>query len=237
MAPTLLDHLVELRSKVLVSLAAIAMGSVFAHLWHGQIVSWLMTPLGNEQLFFLSPLDPLLFILKIDLLVGTLLALPVINWALLSFVRPALARSTWFSLLLLYGLSLTCAAASITYGFFVSVPAGIHFLMSLTVPGIENMLTATSYLRFLLASCVVLAVISQVPIVLLTGLRYGVFSAATIAARRGHVYLVAVVVLSILTPTTDPLNLLLILGPTALLFEGSLLIGRLVVRSSTTSPG
>ena len=230
MATTLLDHLVELRAKILISLAAIAVGSVAAHAWHEMIVTILLKPLGNEQLFFLSPLDPLLFILKIDLLVGTLLALPIINWAVLSFLRPALARSTWFSFLLLYGISLICVTASIAYAYFVSVPAGLHFLLSLSVPGIENMLTATSYLSFLLASGLILALMSQVPIVILTGLRYGVFNASTISARRGHIYLAAVIVLSILTPTTDPLNLLLIVGPAAILFEGSLLVGRILAR-------
>src|SRR5688572_25897669 len=98
---TLLDHLVELRSKVFLSLAAVAVCSIIAHVWHDQIVRVLLRPLGGEMLFFLSPLDPLLFILKIDLLVGTLLAMPVINWALLSFLKPAFAHSTWFSFLLL----------------------------------------------------------------------------------------------------------------------------------------
>lgn len=228
MALTLLDHVIEFRTKLLISFVAVAVGAAAAHIYNESITAFLLKPLGGETLFFLSPFDPVLFILKVDLLAGTVLALPVINWAIFTFVRPAFTRTTWLSLLLLYSLSLSCAASSIAYAYFVSVPAGLHFLMSLNVPGIENMLTATSYLRFLLASGIILALISQIPIVVLAGLRYGVFNAAALSSRRGHIYLAAVIVLSILTPTTDPLNLLFILVPAAILFEGSLLAGRLL---------
>lgn len=230
MAATLLDHLIELRSKLLVSLFAIAVGTAAAHPFHEAIAAYLLKPLGGERIVFLSPLDPLLFILKIDLLAGTLFALPVITWAVLSFVRPAVSRTRWPSLLLVYGVSLACAAGSLFYGWFVSVPAGLRFLLGLSVPGIDNLVTAASYLRFLLASAFLLVLVSQIPIVVVAGLRYGIFDAAAVTARRGHVYLLATLVLSMLTPTTDPLNLLLVLAPTALLFEVSLVAGRIMTR-------
>ncbi len=230
MPTTLLDHLLDVRRKLLISTLAVVVGSVVAHVYHEAITVFLLKPIGGEALYFLSPLEPLLFIFKIDLFAGTVLALPVIHWSILSFVRPALSRSSWFSLLLAYGVSLACAFGSITYAYLISIPAGLHFLTSLSVPGIETMLTATSYLRFLLASIVLLALISQIPVILLAGIRYRVFDASTLSSRRGHIYLVAVILLSVLTPTTDPLNLVLILLPASLLFEGSLLAGRMMVR-------
>lgn len=232
MTATLLDHLLELRGKLLVSAFAVAIGSVIAHVYHEAITVLLLKPIAGEALYFLSPLDPLLFILKTDLLAGTVLALPVINWCILSFVKPALSRSTWSSLLLIYSISIASAFGSIAYAYLISVPAGLRFLMSLSVPGIETMLTATSYLRFLLASILLLALISQIPVVMLAGLRYRVFDASAIASRRGPIYLAAVIVLALLTPTTDPMNLVLILVPAALLFEGSVLAGRLMTRSA-----
>ena len=87
---TFLDHLAELRSKLLLSLGATAAGAVAAHAYHEEILAFVLRPAGERQFVFLSPLDPLTFILKLDILVGLVVAFPVIAWCLTAYVmRPS----------------------------------------------------------------------------------------------------------------------------------------------------
>src|SRR6266436_1251996 len=93
---TFFEHLRELVRKLLWSLFAVALGAGVAHYYHEAIIAFLLAPLHQKKLVFLSPLDPLLFVLKIDFVVGFILGLPVLNWCIFSFVKPAMKASSWF---------------------------------------------------------------------------------------------------------------------------------------------
>lgn len=227
---TFFDHLAELRSKILVCAGAVALGAGIAHYFHEAIIAFLLEPVRDQQLLFLSPLDPLLFILKVDLAAGFLLALPVISWSVLSFVKPAIERTRWLMFSAVYGLAAVLILAGLAYAYVVLVPVTLQFLTSISVPGVENMLTATSYLRFLLAQSVITAVLFQIPLFILAGSFIGAFQVATLASKRRHIYLAGIIILAIVTPTTDLFSLALVGLPACMLFEGSLVAGRVVQR-------
>ncbi len=221
-----LDHLLELRSKVLVCVAAIVVGALVAHYYHEAIIGFLLRPTKNQQLFFLSPLDPLFFILKIDLFGGIILAFPVINWSVLSFIRPAMQKSGWLLLCTLYFMVSILALCGLGYAFFVIIPISLQFLLSINISGIQNMITASSYLDFLLVQSFIIAIIFQIPIFILAGTYMRAFNADVLSSKRRYIYVGGIIALAVITPTVDIFNLLIVAVPAAIIYEGSLLAAR-----------
>jgi sec-independent protein translocase protein TatC len=222
------DHLAELRSKLLWCLIAVVAGVVVAHQFHEALIAFLLRPLRGERLFFLSPLDPLLFVFKIDVFAGLILALPVINWSALSFIRPALSRVNWVLFSLLYGAAALLVIGGLAYAYLVMVPLTLRFLTSLTVPGVENMITATSYLNFLLTQSLIVAAVFQIPLFVTAGSYIGALDVAMLASRRRYIYVAGLIALAVITPTTDLFSLSVVAVPAAIVFEGSLVAGRVV---------
>ena len=164
---TFLDHLAELRSKLLLLLGATAAGAVAAHAYHEERSRrFVLRPAGERQFVFLSPLDPLTFILKLDILVWVVVAFPVIAWCLTAYVMPAVSVRGRPILYAAYACSALLLAAGLSYAYVVTLPLSLRFLSSVTVPGIVSTLTAQSYLNFVLAQLFVCMLVFQVPIVL-----------------------------------------------------------------------
>jgi len=225
---TFFDHLLELRSKILVSFAALVAGTALAHAYHETLIAFFLRPIQGEKLFFLSPLEPLFFIFKIDLFVGFILALPVLNWCVFSFVRPAVKQSSWILFSLLYGAAAVLILSALAYAYFVMVPISLKFLMSITVPGTRHMITANSYLNFLLTQSLIIALVFQIPLFIVAGSYIGAFCIQTLAAKRPYIYVGGIIVLAVITPTTDLFNFAIIAVPALVIFEGSVFAVRVV---------
>lgn len=227
---TFWDHLAELRTLLLRSVFAVVIGALVAHIYHETLIALLLQPVRGTELIFLSPLDPLLFILKVDLAAGGILALPVISWIVFSFLKPAVERRHWLRFCLLFGLAAVLLLIGLTYAYLITVPLSLAFLTSISIAGIGNMITASSYLSFLLLQLLLMAVVFQTPLFVLAGVSMGAFSVATLASHRRLIYLAGLIVLAVLTPTTDLVSLGMVTIPAALVFEGSLVAGCLWVR-------
>jgi len=225
---TLLDHIGELRSKIVLSFVVTLVGASIAHFYYLDILHFLLKPIEGSELVFLSILDPLLFIFKIDFFSGLVLASPLISWAIFSFIKPAMKKVTWHKLVGLYICSMILALGGLSYVYFIMLPISLKFLFSISIPGIENTITAQSYLNFVLVQSLITAVVFQIPLFILLGVQMNFFTVSSIAAKRGHIYLIGTIILSVLTPTTDILSLGIILLPVFIIFEGSILAGKII---------
>lgn len=226
--PTFFDHLAELRSRVLLCVAVVVLGAAVAHVYHDAIVALLLKPVRGQTLVFLSPLDPLLFLFKVDLFSGFLLGLPVISWSILSFLKPAMSRSRWFFFCGLFCLTVVLLLVGLTYAYLIVVPLTLRFLTSITIAGIGNMITVSSYFSFLLLQFFLMGAVFQIPLFILAGIWIGAFEPAALAAKRRFTYLGGIIVLALITPTTDVFSLGYVAIPAVLIFEGSLLAGRIM---------
>ncbi len=227
---SVLDHIIELRTRVILSLLAVIVGSAIAHFFHEQIINFILKPISGQKLVFLSPLDPLFFILKIDLVVGILISLPVIVWSVFSYIRPVITDKISYLIHIIYLSSTLLVLASLSYAYFIIVPLILKFLSSITIPGIESSITAQSYLGFFITQILIIALIFQIPLFIIFGIYIGIFNARLLGSKRGYIYVGMTIVLSILTPTPDIFSLGIILIPALFIFELSLIIGRIVER-------
>jgi sec-independent protein translocase protein TatC len=225
---TFWEHIGELRSRILTSVLAIIIGSSVAHFFNQEIIDFLLWPVKGQDLTFLSPLDPLFLIIKVDLFAGLIIAFPFICLNSLLFIRPALKNLHWLVLLGLIISSTLLLIIGLAYAYFVVAPISIGFLLSIKINGIQNMITVQNYLSFFLTQSFVAALIFQIPLVTAIGAYFGLFSARLVATKRRYIYLVGLVTLAIITPTPDVFNLAVVAIPTMVIFEGSLIIARVV---------
>lgn len=225
---TIWEHLLELRTYFFIALGAFVIGAGVTHVFHVQAIELLFAPLGAQTLVFLSPLDPLLFIFKIDFFGGFLLTLPIILFCLFRFIAPAFGRRSvnfiaWFLL-----LSAMLAIAATIYTYLLLLPISVHFLLSIHVPGVTDFFTAEQYINFVLMELALMALIFQIPSIVVILAFARILDPRLLAKKRAISYITAIIVLSVLTPTTDLFSLSLFLVPTLVIFELSILLGRAV---------
>ncbi len=224
------EHIGELRTKLLIAVGAAIAGAIVTHYFHTQIIAFLLRPIGSQELVFLSPLEPLLFILKIDVIGGVLIAFPIIIWCLFSFIAPAIAHKTRKLLVTFCLFSLLLLIIGLLYAFLVTIPLSLKFLSSITIEGIRNQISAQSYIGFFISQALIIAGIFQIPILIIGGTYLRILRTAFIKNKRRYIYLGAIIGLAVITPTTDLFSLAIVLVPCLAIFEVSLIGARIVER-------
>lgn len=225
---SIFEHIGELRKKLLIALGAFVVGAIIAHIFNTEITAFLLKPAGSQHLIFLSPLEPLFFIFKIDFIGGFIIAFPIIIWCLFSYITPALSKRATNLVVFFYVTSTFLLLISLFYAFFITIPITLKFLFSITIPGIANNFSVEKYLWFLITQAVIIMAVFQLPIIIIGGIYLGVFKTKLLANKRRYIYLILLIALAIITPTADMFSLGIIFIPCLVIFEVSLIGGRIV---------
>jgi sec-independent protein translocase protein TatC len=195
----LVDHLSELRNRVIKSLLAVGLGSIVGFYYNEQIRDLLLSPLPNAQVQVLAPGDAFSITLRIAIITGVILAMPVILYQAWAFVSPGLtaverrAIRPWIPLALLF-FALGVGVA------WLVMPVAVGFLLSFTDESLRADLAAEPYFNFVGSLFLAFGVAMQYPIVLLALARVGILSSAQLRAWRRYVLLLVFVVATALTP-------------------------------------
>lgn len=223
---SILEHVGELRKKIFIAVTAVVLGTVLGHILHKKIISLLLLPIGENKLIFLSPLEPLIFILKIDIIFGIIVSFPVLIWCIFSYIKPILPQKTASLVSIFYISSFFLLLLGFLYSFFITIPISLKFLFSIVIPGIENQFSAQSYISFFITQALIIMGVFQIPIIIVGGIKFGILKTKTLSSKRRFIYLILAIALAILTPTSDIFSLLIVLIPCLVIFEGSLIVGK-----------
>ena len=222
----LTGHLDELRTRVLVSVAAfgVALGLCF---WQNHLVlSVANLPLSGKQLLTLSPTEPFTTTLTLSVYAGILLALPVVLYQLYAFVLPAFSKSEKKVALPLMLMVPVLFVAGAAFAYFVVVPAALQFLLHFNADQFQTQLRAKEYYSFLSLTMIACGVVFQVPVGVLALTRLGITDAAGLRAKRRYAWLGCAVVAAAL-PGVDPVTMLFEMVPLVALYELSILLAGL----------
>ena len=225
---SVLEHVGELRKKILIALGAFIIGATISHLFNSEIIAFLLKPAGSQHLIFLSPLEPLFFIFKIDFIGGFVISFPIIIWCIFSYITPALSKRMSNVIVLFYITSTLLLFLGLLYALFVTIPLSLKFLFSINIPGIENNFSAEEYIRFIITQAIIIMSVFQVPIFIIGGISMGAIKTKMLAHKRRIIYFILLVALAIITPTTDVFSLGIVFIPCLVIFEISLLGGRII---------
>ena len=235
---TLVEHLDELRSRIFVSLGALVVGFAVAFVFHRHLLHWLNAPLpaGRGNPITLGVAEPFLTAMKVSLMAGFALALPVVLWQLWSFLAPAVeqhAERVVFGFVLLATVLLV---AGVAFGYWIVLPKAIQFLTNIQI-------RAKDYYSFVLTVLFAVGLVFELPIFLLALVRLDVLSTKTLRSNRRLGYFI-VAVIAVLLPGIDPVTTTLEAVPLIVLYEGSIWLAVLMERraprpepvSSVTDP-
>src|SRR3954469_2814209 len=240
-----LDHLEELRHRILRSLAAVVVGCGLG-LWlvqRFQLVSVLKEPIApyltGGKLIVTSPTEPVMIVLKLGLLVGLVLASPVILWQTWAFLAPALYQREKRALVpsLFVGLGLFLTGAGLAYRFVV--PQALRVLFSFQSEAIAPFITYDAYFSFVLQVTLALGLSFELPLIIIILSWLGVVGPAELNRFRRYAIVLAFFAGAVLSPGTDVLSMAMMTLPLLLLYEvgfaGSLILQRRRRRSERES--
>lgn len=232
----LMDHIKALRKVLIIAAYAVALGTVIGWFVSDLTFAYLARPvtqLQNIRFITTTPMEPMLVKIKVSMIVGIALALPVLMWQIWSFVLPALKQNERKSLYFIVPSSVLLFLAGAAFCFCLVLPMGIKFLLFVGGGAVQStpFVTKTSYISFLLTFLLTFGLVFQIPIVLLILIRVGLLSPKTLAQKRRWAILAIVILAAVVSPTPDLFTQLLMAGPMYFLYEMSIWLGYLVARS------
>lgn len=222
--PTVLDHLLELRTRLLIVLAVFIITSGAGFFLYDRIFAILVKSI-NMQLFYTSPTGAIDFAIQLSFYVGFFFTLPVISYQLFRFVKPAFPDLKYGKVMVTYGLlSLILCVGGVLYAYFFSLPATMQFLKLLSPHDLKPIISAQEYLSFALAYIASFAMLFQVPLILLACNHFKQLSIKKLLAWEPYLIAISFVVAGVITPTTDAFNQILLAVPPIILYQLSLIL-------------
>lgn len=232
---TIVEHLEELRRRLLLAFAALGAGTAIGFLFVDGALDLLIRLMQVRQVVFLAPAEALFVRLKIALLIGVFIGLPVILYQLWAFVAVGLTYSERKVVLMLLPPSVILFVLGAAFGLFAIMPIGIRVLLGYATETLQPMLAIGPTLSFMMAFVLAFGFVFQVPIVVVFLARTGIVSPATLTRTRRYAIVVIVILAAVLTPGTDVVSQMLMAVPTYALYELSIFLARLVAPRS--APG
>ena len=225
---TLVEHLDELRNRIIVSVAVlvVACGLCF---WQNELLLEIANePLPGDRVpITFGVTEPFMTTLKVSIYAGILIALPVLLYQAYAFLLPALRPTEKRVVLPFLILVPVLFIAGVVFSYFVVVPAATQFLLNFNDDQFNIQVRASEYYSFFMLTLIVLGLVFQVPMGILAITRLGIVTPQQLSHNRRYAYLVLAVV-AMLLPGTDPVTMLIELAPLLVLFELSLILARLV---------
>lgn len=219
---SLVDHLGELRNRLIKVIIAVALASTVGFILSGQIVAILKAPIpGDEPLYFTGLGDAFVINLKIAIVVGIILAMPVILWQVWGFIAPGLTTDErrvvrpWLPMALAFFALGTGLA-------YLILPYAATFLIGFETPDLKPLITAGAYFDFVTTMFLAFGLVMEFPIILFGLSRVGIVtSQRLVSARRVSILGIAIFATAI-TPGGDLVSPFALGATMYLLFEGTI---------------
>jgi sec-independent protein translocase protein TatC len=224
-----LEHLRELRKRLIIAIAALFVGVLAGFPLAQRAIDGLkvMCATCNPESFkVLNLLDGFATYFRVSLVLGLVVAMPVILYQVVAFVVPALyPRERRILYVMLPGAAVLFALGML-FGYVIVMPRTMAFLdliaRQLADPGYDIVL----FIRFAMYLLLILGVAFQTPLVIYAFAKVGLLKPELMKRYRRHALMAFAVLAAILTPTPDPVTMLLVMGPMYLLYEAGLLLAR-----------
>jgi sec-independent protein translocase protein TatC len=229
---SVVDHLRELRDRIIWSMMAIAVGAVICFIFFGPIIHLMVQPYRDatgKGLIFTQPLEAFMTRVKVAAYGGFVIASPVVFFHLWRFITPGLNPKekkyaipfVASSVVLFVGGSLVAV---------VTFPKALNFLLGVGGKDLDPLLSAGSYLTLVFLMILAFGVSFEFPIVMMFLLLARIITTAQLRKIRKYAFLGIVIFAAVITPSQDPISLFAMAIPMYLLYEVSIVLGRILKR-------
>ena len=233
---TLVEHLEELRTRLIIS-GAVLVAVLGVCLWQNHLLLEIANrPLPSDLTpITLSPGEPFVTTLTVSLYGAIVVTAPLILYQLYAFAIPAFTPSERRVMVPMLLMVPVLFAAGVAFAYFVIVPAALEFLLNFNASEFNIQLRARDYYSFLGTALLGVGVLFQIPVGVLTITKLGLVTPRQLARNRRYA-LLAIAVLAMLLPGTDPVTMLIAMAPLLLLYELSIILARVLGGSPEEPP-
>lgn len=216
---TLVEHLDELRSRLIICLFAIVPAFILTFAFHDQIMEWLTGPLPDDRrLVTLGVTEPFTTSVKVSMIAALALTLPVILWQVWAFLAPAVSPHFERIVLVFVVLASGLFVAGVAFMYVVVLPRALDFLTSYDEEFYDIQIRASYYYTFAAMTLLAGGLAFLMPIFVLALVRLRILSSRSLRSNRRIAYVV-LLVFAIMLPTVDPVSLAFEVVPLIVLFE------------------
>ena len=230
---TFIDHLEELRKRILYSIGAVAVFTIGSFFFAKRVMSIIIERAALGTTYFFAPAEAFIAQIKVAVFLGVVVSFPFILYQTWAFIGPGLTRSERRISLSYIGSGLVLLAVGIAFGYYVLIPYGLRFLLSFGSETIQPLMNIGRYLNFFLWCLLGSGLLFQLPLLVFFLMRLGIVDVETITKHRPEAIVVILILCAVITPTGDFFTLLLLSIPLLILFEISILAARISRRRSS----
>ena len=227
----LVEHLSELRRRLIISVLALVGGAIVGFILYNQILEILLRPYtevtGKTEFVFFDPLEAFATRLKVAAWSGAFIASPVVLWQLWRFITPGLHKSEKR-----YAIPfIVCSILLFALGACVALytfESALRFLIGVGGDNLTPLFSASKFLSLIILMIIAFGIAFEFPALLVSLELAGVVTSKTLRRWRRPAIVVIVAVAAVITPSQDPYSLFAMVAPMYLFYEGAILIGRLL---------
>ena len=227
---TILEHLGELRQRLIKSVIAVLVTTVLSFIFAKQIFDILILPAEGINLIYIEMTEMIGTYMKVSLTSGIILAMPYLVYHLLMFVSPGLTRKEKRNIYLVLPWIALMFAAGVVFGYFILVPPATKFLLTWGADIATPQIKIGNYISIVTRLLLAIGLVFEMPVVTTLLSRLGIITPRWLSDKRKPAIIFAFILAAIITPTFDPMNQTLVAAPLIVLYELSIWLAKLVYR-------
>lgn len=237
---TLIEHLKELRNRLLVCAVAVVLGIAFCGIFWQDIVGWLLAPAREQHPDFalnvFSPTETIFLAFKIMMYGGLILSSPVLIYEVMMFILPGLTPQE--KKLVLPGLlgAVVFLLGGMAFAYWIILPASLGFLLDFGGDEFNNVIRAKEYIDFATRIIFWVGISFELPMIIALLAKLRIISARQLIGFWRYMIIVVFVVAAIVTPTPDPITQTFVAGPLLVLYIVGILFAWAVRRGEKRPP-
>jgi len=223
-----LDHLEELRWRILKSLAVVILFSIVAYIFSEHLLSFLTRPVpADVQLIFTTPTGAFLVSIKVAIIFGILASLPVIFYQIWAFITPGLIEKEIRLAVVVVTSATLCFLLGFAFAYVIILPFGLRFLFSFQTSYLAPMPDISSYVGFAGRLFLAFGIVFELPLLSFLLSKMGLLTPGFLKKQRRYAIAIIFILAAILTPP-DVITQILLAAPLILLYEVSIWISAAV---------
>jgi sec-independent protein translocase protein TatC len=228
---TLVEHLDELRTRLIVCVAVLGVALALCF-WQNHLLLEIAQhplPANHTRLITFGVTEPFTTTLTVSAYGAIVLSLPIVLWQLYAYILPAFSEAEKRVVLPILLLFPVLFVAGLAFAYFVVMPAALHFLLNFNDNQFNVQIRARDYYSFFSMTEIACGLVFQMPLAIIAVTRLGIVSVEQLSKNRRYAYLIISIVAAAL-PGVDPVSMLLEMVPLLALYELSIVLARVVGR-------
>lgn len=235
MEMTFLEHLEELRWRVIYSLIGLVIGTIICWIFVDFLVNQvLLLPAKHAgvQLQNLKPFGQLMLFFEVAVVGGVIISLPNIFYQFWKFIAPALKKKERKYITSIAAFSTLCFLIGIVFAYYVMLPLSLKFAAQFGSEQIKNVFAIDEYMSIIISIMLGSGLVFELPMISFFLTKLGILTPKFMSKYRRHAIVIIFIAAAFLTPGTDPVSQIILAVPLFLLYEISIIISKLSIRKS-----